>query len=124
MDDDAEQNAVAAFRAVIQKVKDGYLTKTAKKATPVDIEQAERDIFRLGNALIRYIQTLQMPGHEGERKTIEFFKKFGGLDFLEANSASKGLFEYYATLDCKTYPLTLSQRHIDMLKKHNEPSPA
>jgi hypothetical protein len=58
------------------------------------------------------------PNYDDKKRAVcSVFEKKGVFPALRANPSLKDSLSYYATLDLRTYPYTVSSQHIDILNK-------
>ena len=95
-------------------------TNNSKQDVELGMTNVKNHIEELYNIVMGVIKNngVVPPNYVDKKRAVcSVFEKKGVFPALRANPSLKDSLSYYATLDLRTYPYTVSSQHIDILNK-------
>ena len=95
-------------------------TNNSKQDVELGMTNVKNHIEELYNIVMGVIKNngVVPPNYDDKKRAVcSVFEKKGVFPALRANPSLKDSLSYYATLDLRTYPYTVSSQHIDILNK-------
>jgi len=125
---------IQTMRSIFNKFKKPYLnehlgggytnntnnTNNTKQDVELGMTNVKNHIEELYNIVMGVIKNngVVPPNYDDKKRAVcSVFEKKGVFPALRANPSLKDSLSYYATLDLRTYPYTVSSQHIDILNK-------